>query len=92
MKPFASALIGVACRISQPQYRHQLRCKLASINALRNVWHFAYSLRDELRRRPITQDRYAEWLLTRLRVWLGLGLRRLAEGLLGGKAKAGHRF
>src|ERR1700758_2319269 len=31
-------------------------------------------------------------LLTRLRVWLGLGLRRLAEGLLGGKAKAGHRF
>lgn len=32
------------------------------------------------------------WLLPRLRVWLGLGLRRLAEGLLGGKAKAGHRF
>jgi hypothetical protein len=31
-------------------------------------------------------------LLPRLRVWLGLGLRRLAEGLLGGKAKAGHRF
>jgi SAM-dependent methyltransferase len=69
MKPFASALIDVACRISQPQYRHQLRCKLASINALRNVWHFAYSLRDELRRRPITQDRYAECFTAHTDPW-----------------------
>jgi hypothetical protein len=37
-------------------------------------------------------DKLEKRLLPRLRVWLGLGLRRLAEGLLGGKAKAGHRF
>jgi protein-L-isoaspartate O-methyltransferase len=60
MKPFASALIGIACRISQPERRHQVRRELASITTLREAWHFAFVLRDELLRRPVTQSRYAE--------------------------------
>jgi hypothetical protein len=60
MKPFVSALIGIACRISQPERRHQVRRELASITTLRKAWHFAFVLRDELLRRPVTQSRYAE--------------------------------
>jgi hypothetical protein len=60
MKSFASALIGIACRISQPERCHQLRRKLVSITTLRKAWHFAFVLRNELLRRPVTQSRYAE--------------------------------
>ena len=45
---------------SQVSFGQQLKRKLASITVLRNTWHFVFILRDELRRRPIAQGRYAE--------------------------------
>jgi hypothetical protein len=33
---------------------------LIGITTLRKAWHFAFVLRDELLRRPVTQSRYAE--------------------------------
>ena len=59
MKRFGSALIAVACRINQPESRkhafrplalfgQQVRRSLASIEPLRNAWHFATALRGEM--------------------------------------------
>jgi protein-L-isoaspartate O-methyltransferase len=47
----------------------QMRRKLASISALRRARNFAFTLQDELRRRPITQSRYAEIYTTRTDPW-----------------------
>lgn len=47
----------------------QLRRKLTSITALRNARHLAFTLRDELRRRPVTKSRYTEIFTARTDPW-----------------------
>lgn len=80
MKSFASALIAVACRISQPEVRQhtcrglmllgrEVRCRLASIRALRSAWHLARALRNELRWRPVTESKYARCFTVRADPW-----------------------
>ena len=72
MKPFGSALIAVACRISsQPEGREhafhrtalfgrQVRRTLASIGPLRNSWYFTIALRGDavanIRSKPLTPN------------------------------------
>jgi 2-polyprenyl-3-methyl-5-hydroxy-6-metoxy-1,4-benzoquinol methylase len=46
-----------------------LRRKLASIRALRSSWHFTRALLNELRWRPISQNRYAEAFRARTDPW-----------------------
>src|SRR5215469_16523283 len=73
MKPFGSALIGVARRISRPEGREHTRRKLvlfgqqvrrylASIEPLRNAWHFAIALRGEMYWRTYSQSQFAEYI------------------------------
>jgi SAM-dependent methyltransferase len=73
MKPFGSALIGVARRISQPEGREhacrslvsfgqQVRSYAASVEPLRNAWHFAKALHGETRWRTYKQTDYAEYI------------------------------
>lgn len=80
MKPFGSALIGVARRVSQPEgreyacrrlvlLRQQARGYLASIEPLRNAWHFAIALRGETRWRTYKQTDYAEYIATCADPW-----------------------
>jgi SAM-dependent methyltransferase len=47
----------------------QLRRKLASVSALRSAWHLAFTLHDELRRRPVTQSGFAEIFTARNDPW-----------------------
>lgn len=62
MKPFVPVVMGVACRMSRPEYRHQLRRKLASISALRSAWHFCLALRTELQWQSFSQSDYARYI------------------------------
>jgi 2-polyprenyl-3-methyl-5-hydroxy-6-metoxy-1,4-benzoquinol methylase len=62
-------------RVAQTKFRElallgqQVRRKLASVNALRNSWHLVRALRNELRWRPISQNRYAETFRARTDPW-----------------------
>ena len=47
----------------------QLRRKLASIRALRSTWHLARALRNELRWRPVTQSKFAEFFAAHADPW-----------------------
>ena len=49
--------------------RQQVRRKLASIGALRNAWHLALALRNELRWRPVTQSKYAQCFTAQRDPW-----------------------
>ena len=77
MQPFGSALIAVACRISsQPEGRehafHRLAlfgrqvCRtLASIQPLRNSWHFTIALRGQRSGEHTSKAAYAKYLKPR---------------------------
>ena len=71
--------------------RHML-CKELRPNSTLIYDNAAFHKQKDLKAIAREREVLTEELLPRLRVWLGLGLRRLAEGLLGGKAKAGDRF
>lgn len=47
----------------------QVRRKLASIGALRNTWHLALALRNELRWRPVTQSKYSHCFTAQRDPW-----------------------
>ena len=75
MKLLGSAQIVVARRISQLERRkhalrnlalfgQQVRRYLASIEALRNAWHFAIALRGEMHWRSYSQSQFAEYIAT----------------------------
>jgi chemotaxis methyl-accepting protein methylase len=79
MKPLTSALIVVACQISKPEHRQrvfrelvslgqQVRRKLASIRAPRSARDLA-RVRNELGRRPVSKNRYAEIFAARTDPW-----------------------
>jgi SAM-dependent methyltransferase len=80
MKRFGSALIAVACRINQPESRkhafrplalfgQQVRRSLASIEPLRNAWHFATALRGEMYWRTYDQASYAKYIAAHPDPW-----------------------
>jgi SAM-dependent methyltransferase len=66
MFPVAVLFLGSTRRIPLGQ---QVRGKLASISALRSAWHLAVALRNELRWRPITQNKYGKCFATRTDPW-----------------------
>ena len=73
MKPLGSAMIAVACRISRREAREhafrrlslfgqQVRRYLASIESVRNAWHFATALRAERHWRTYDLASYAKYI------------------------------
>jgi SAM-dependent methyltransferase len=77
---FGSALIAVACRISQPEareqafrrlalFRQQVRRDLASIKPLRDAWHFAVALRGETQWRTYDQASYSKYIAANPDPW-----------------------
>jgi SAM-dependent methyltransferase len=80
MKPFGSALIAVACRMSEPEGREhafrrlalfgrQVRRALASIKPLRNAWHFTIALRGQTQWRTYDQASYAKYIAANPDPW-----------------------
>jgi SAM-dependent methyltransferase len=48
---------------------HQVRRTLASTSALRRAWHLSVALRNELRWRPVTRNKYARCFAARTDPW-----------------------